>query len=183
MGAWRSPGVGPHGGPDTRSGVYSGPRESCGATTCALDPGRAAWPDDKRNRSIEPARGCLSATARNTRADGKKEQNFFSCVTTRGCPTGAHAAKIRDALDPRGPGAAVPVAAAPQPPVAHAPRSDDGDPVVAACSASDEPASGTPGPGNTADSNVAAGRRVRSPCANKHVAVAVACWRKRADGR
>jgi hypothetical protein len=104
-------------------------------------------------------------------------------VTTRGGPPGRQSPEVRQTSGLRGPDAAVPVGAARPRHVARAPPPDGGAVVVAARSASGEPASSTPRPGNTADSSAGAGRRVRSLCANKRAAAADACWRKPAGGR
>jgi hypothetical protein len=183
--AWtrRSSGSTPDGEPDPPSHVAGDLQHACGATTCVRDPRPAAWAHGKRSRSTVPARGRPAATARNSPADGKKGKNFFSCVTTRAGPTGRPLAEVRPAPDSCGPDAAVPVAVARQSPVAHAPLADGGDVLVAARSASGAPPSGTPGPDNTADSSVAAGRCVRSLYASKRVVAAHACWPKPAGGR
>jgi len=169
-----------HGEPDTRSGVCNGPRRSCAATTCVRDPARAAGRDDRPARSTEPARGYPQAAADSSRADGKKVRNFFSCVTTRSPSAVRRVAEVHGASSPRTPDAVAAVAAARQPPVAHAPRRADDVAAVAGRSANGGPPSSTPDPDNTADSNGVAGRPGGSLHADKHAAAVAACWRKRA---
>jgi len=91
-------------------------------------------------------------------------------------------ARAHPALAPHGPDAAAGVSAAPRPPAAGV-LPPGGDAVVAAArSASGEPPAGTSESGNTVDSNAAAGRHARSPCADKRGAPADACWRKQNAG-
>ena len=159
-----------------------GPRERCAASTCALGPGPAAGPGGKSRSNTEPAHLGPGAASCNSPVADKREQIFFSCVTTRRSSTVAELALADSALAPHGPGPAVGVAAARRPPAAGV-LPPEGDAVVgAASSASGEPSAGTSAAGNTADSNAAAGRHARSPCADKRGAPADACWRKLNDG-
>gem|GEM_PF-5806617 len=175
------PPAGPCAGPDTPAGVCTGPRRSCAATTCVRDPAHAAGRDDRPDCSTESARGSPQAAVRNNLADGKKVRNSFSCVTTRRRP-GAGRTLAGHAVWPA-PDAAAAVAAARPRPAAAEPQRVGAGVVDAGRSASGVPASDTAGPDNTAGSNGVAGRRVRSPCADKHAAGAVACWRSRVVGR
>lgn len=171
----------PCAGPDTPGDVCTGPRRSCAATTCVLDPVPAAGRDDRLDCSTDSARASPQAAVRNNLADGKKVRNSFSCVTTRRRPVAAQTL-AGHAVWPV-PGADVPVAAVRSRPAAAEPQPVDAVVVDAGRSASGVPASDTPGPDNTADSHGVAGRRVRSPSADKHAAGAVACWRNRVAGR